>query len=299
MGWMHVFMLAVTILWAANSVAAKFALRGLDPLALAELRVAGATAGFFAVYVAVRGWPVLRFNRRDWIFMILAGLNGVTLNQGLYLTGLFRTSVAHAVLIVALGPVMVLVIAWFMGMEKLTGRKAMGMAIAFCGVGALILAKPRGEAAATRLGDALLLVGRLAFSYYTIMVKQGAERYDSLTLNTATFACGGLMLAPASARELARTHWAAVPLEAWLGLAFMVILASVVAYTLFAHVLTRMTASQASAYIYLAPPIAIGLGAWLLAEPVTWRIGVAGALILFGLFLTGEERLEPEAGAIE
>ncbi|MGH9354158.1 MAG: DMT family transporter [Terriglobia bacterium] len=296
---MSILMLAVTFIWAANAVAGKFALRGFPPLALAQLRVGGATVGFLIVYVALRGWPKLGFTRRDWIFMALAGLNGVTLNQDFYLTGLFRTSVAHTALIVALGPVLVLVLACLMRMETLTAGKTLGMVIAFCGVGALTFGAPSTAVKASLMGDALLLIGRLAFSYYTILVKQGAGRYDALTLNTVTFALGSLMMLPISAHALWKTHWRAVPVEAWEGLIFMVVFASVVAYLLFAYVLTAMTASQASAYIYLAPVIAIALSVWLLAETVTWRIGVAGALILFGLFLTGQGKAEPEAGAME
>lgn len=296
---MSVLMLAVTVIWAANSVAGKFALRGFPPLALAQLRVTGATVGFFAVYFVHRGWPKFGFSRADWVFMALAGFSGVTLNQVFYLTGLLRTSVAHTALIVSLGPVMVLALACFMRMETLTPGKTAGMAIAFCGVAVLAFGAHSAAVGAGLIGDALLLIARSAFSYYTILVRQGAHRYDSLTLNAVTFALGSLMMLPISVRSLWETRWQAVPAQAWGGLVFMVVFASVVAYLLFAYVLTAMTASQASAYIYLTPFITIGLGMWLLAETITWRLGVAGAMILFGLFLTGEGKTEPEAGAME
>ncbi|MDE3181756.1 MAG: DMT family transporter [Acidobacteriota bacterium] len=290
-------MLLVTFLWAANAVAGKFALRGFSPMALAELRVAGATAGFLVVYVILRGWPRLHFTRREWGFMALAGLNGVTLNQGFYVTGLSSTSVAHTALIVALGPVIVLVLACLLHMEKLTAAKAIGMAIAFCGVAALALGKP--ASGATGVGDLLMLAGRVAFAYYTILLKQAAGRFDALTLTMVTFGLGGLMLAPVGIPSVAKIQWRGVTPAAWAGLAFMIIFASVVAYLLFAHVLTVMTASQAAAYIYLSPVIAIGLGVWLLSEIITWKVLLGGAMILFGLFLTGQGKREPEAGTAE
>lgn len=292
-------MLGVTFLWAANAVAGKFALRGLAPMALAELRVTGATAGFLLVYVILRGWPKLHFTSRDWVFMALAGLNGVMLNQTFYLNGLIRTSVGHTALIAALGPVLVLVLACLLRMETLTGVKTWGMVIAFCGVGALTVSKSPAAEKTTLVGDTLLLAGRMAFAYYTILAKKAAGRYDSLTLNTVTFAIGALMLVPVSAHALVETRWRSVPPETWAGLSFMVVFGSVVAYLLFAHVLTTMTASQASTYIYLAPVIAITLGVWLLGETVSWRIWVGGPMILFGLYLTGQSKNEPEAGAME
>lgn len=299
MGLMSALMLWVTFIWAANSVAGKFALRGFNPMALAELRVVGATAGFLAVYIILRGLPRLHFTRREWGFLALAGLNGVTLNQGFYLTGLARTSVAHTALIVALGPVVVLVLACLMRMERLTAAKAVGMLIAFCGVAALSIGKPSDASGASGVGDLLMLAGRVAFAYYTILLKKGASRYDTLTLSLMTFGLGALMLAPFSVPSILKTRWRAVTPEAWAGLAFMIIFASVVAYLLFAYVLTVMTASQAAAYIYLSPVIAIGLGVWLLSEIITWKVLVGGGMILLGLFLTGKGKQEPEAGTAE
>lgn len=251
------------------------------------------------VYIVLRGWPKLHFTRSEWRFMALAGFSGVTLNQGFFVTGLSRTSVAHTALIVALGPVVVLVLACLMRMEALTAGKTAGMAIAFCGVAALSVGKPSAATGASLPGDLLMLAGRVAFAYYTILLKQGAERYDTLTLSLVTFGLGGVFLAPLGIPAMIHTHWQSVPPQAWAGLAFMIVFASVVAYLLFAHVLTLMTASQAAAYIYLLPVIAIGLSVWLLSEAITWKVVAGGGMILFGLFLTGKGKQEPEAGAAD
>lgn len=296
---MSVLMLCVTFSWAASPVAGKFALRGFRPMALAELRVVGATAGFAVVYIILRGWPKFHFTWREWGFLALAGLNGVTLQQGFYVAGLSRTSVAHTALIVALGPVLVLVLACLMRMETLTAAKGLGMLIAFCGVATLSIGKPSEATGANGVGDLLMLAGRGAFAYYAILLKRGASRYDALTLSMMTFGLGAVMLAPFSIHSIRATHWDDVRLRAWAGLAFLIVFASVVAYLLFAYVLSIMTASQAAAYIYLSPVISICLGVWMLSEMITWKILVGGGMILFGLFLTGKGIQEPEAGTAE
>ncbi|MGH9469667.1 MAG: DMT family transporter [Terriglobia bacterium] len=289
MGLMNVIMLWVTFLWAANAVACKFALRGFSPMALAELRVVGAALGFWIVFLAVRGWPRLHFSRRDWFWMGLLALNGVTLNQASYMGGLSRTSVAHTALIVALGPILVLVLAWLLHMESLSTAKALGMVTAFAGVA--VLAAGRPSAGASWLGDMIMLGGRAAFAYYTILLKQGAERYDPLALNAVTFTLGAVLLVPFSARALLHTteaSWTGVPPHAWLALAYMVILGTVVTYLLYAFALTVMTASHAAAFSYLAPVITIALGVWLLSESITGRVWAGGAMILLGLVFTGQ-----------
>ncbi|MGH9326653.1 MAG: DMT family transporter [Terriglobia bacterium] len=293
---MNLLMLWATVFWAANAVAGKFALRGFPPMALAELRVVGAAAGFWLVFIVLRGWPRFHLTRREWIFMGLAGLNGVTLNQVFYLGGLSKTSVAHTALIIALGPIVVLALACALHMESWTAGKTFGVVVAFCGVAVLTIARPSKANGTSWTGDLLLLVGRLAFAYYTILMKQGAEHYDALTLNALTFTVGAVFLIPFSVPSLVRASWRNLPSQSWEGLAFMVIFGTVLAYLVYAFALTVMTASQAAAFSYLAPVIAIALGVWLLSESITWRVWAGGAMILLGIFFTGKGGAEePEA----
>ena len=69
----------------------------------------------------------------------------------------------------------------------------------------------------------------------------------------------------------------------------MAVLGTVLAYLLFAVVLTELTPSRVAAFNYLQPLIAIGLGVWLLGEKVTSGLIVGGTLILVGLYLTERE----------
>ena len=58
---------------------------------------------------------------------------GIALNQLTFIGGMARTTVAHTGLIVALGPVMVLVIAVVIRLETLTAGKFAGMLVALRG----------------------------------------------------------------------------------------------------------------------------------------------------------------------
>jgi drug/metabolite transporter (DMT)-like permease len=142
-----------------------------------------------------------------------------------------------------------------------------------------------------------VLAGSASFAYYTIQVKEIANRYDALTLNTLTFALGSLLMIPFAARSVLNIHWANVTLGAWGGLAFMVGLGTVVAYLFYAFALTELSASRAAAFAYLQPVVAALLGVWLLGERITLRVVGSGALILLGLYLAERER--GEEGAAE
>ena len=74
----------------------------------------------------------------------------------------------------------------------------------------------------------------------------------------------------------------------------MILFGSVVPYLIYAFALTELAASRVSAFSYLQPVIATALAIWLLAERLTVRAVVGGALILLGVYLT-----ERETGIIE
>jgi len=288
----HFLLFWMTVFWASNIVAGKEAVNGFGAMGLAQLRLAGAALLFGALFLAWRGRTELRLNGRQWLVLRGVAFNGMTLNQICFINGLAWTSVAHTGLIVALGPVMVLVLSCLMRLELLTLPKFLGMLISFVGVAVLTLGGAEKGSAAHWQGDLIVLAGSVSFAYYTIQVKEIANQYDALTLNTLTFALGALLMIPFAARSVLHIRWANVTLGAWGGLAFMIGLGTVVAYLFYAFALTELSASRAAAFAYLQPVIAALLGAWLLGEKITPKVVGGGALILLGVFLAERERGE-------
>ncbi|MHB8655425.1 MAG: DMT family transporter [Terriglobia bacterium] len=291
-GRMHLLMLGATICWASNIVAGKEALRGFGALALAQLRLAGAALVLGIIFLAWTRRPRIHLHPRQWLFLLWVALFGITLNQMFFIGGLSRTSVAHAGLIVALGPVMVLVLSCLMRLEALTALKFAGMVISFAGVGFLSMGGGGPGSGATLSGDLILLAGSAVFALYTVLVKEIADRYDALTLNMLIFVMGALMMMPFAGRAILHVRWNLVPSMAWWGLAFMVFFGSVVAYLIYAFALTELTAARVAAFAYLQPVIAAALGVWLLGESMTRREVIGGAMILLGVYLSERERGE-------
>ncbi len=289
---MNVLMLGATFCWASNIVAGKEALRGFGALALAQLRVTGAALVLGIFFLAWPRRPRLRFKARQWLFLIWTALFGITLNQLLFIDGLSRSSVAHTGLIVALGPVMVLVLSSFLRLEALTVLKLVGMVISFAGVGFLTMGKSGQGSGATLRGDLILLAGSAVFAYYTVLVKEISGQYDALTFNMLIFGLGTILMVPFTTQAILNVGWTGLPAIAWWGLAYMVLFGSVTAYLIFAFALTELTAARVAAFSYLQPAIATALGIWLLGENLTRGVVGGGALILLGVYLTERERGE-------
>ncbi|MGD0224004.1 MAG: DMT family transporter [Terriglobia bacterium] len=294
-GRMHLLMLMVVVCWASNIIAGKEALTGFTPMALAQLRVLGAAIIFVIAFLATGRIRRLQFTQRKWIFLVAMAANGIALNQLTFIGGMARSTVAHTGLIVALGPVMVLLIAVVVRLEVMTLWKFAGMMIAFAGVGILTADKAGQGSAGHGVGDLILLVSTLVFAIYTVLVKEVANQFDSLTLNTLIFVLGAIMMLPFCAHAVVVTNWAALRMEAWWGLAFIIIFGSVISYLVFAYVMTELAASRAAAFNYLQPVIASGLGIWILFERLTSKVLIGGGFILAGVYLTEREQGEEKA----
>ena len=291
---MHVLMLVATFCWAGNIVAVKEALLGFGPLALTMLRVSGAGIIFMLLFLGWRNRPPVRLTRREWLMMALVAMTGVTFNQLFFIAGVSRSSVAHAGLIVALGPVMVLVLSCLLRLEALTVLKFLGMLISFGGVAVLTIGKVNHGAGGHLIGDMILLAGSGVFAGYTILMKEIASQYDAITLNTLAYVIGVLAMLPLGAHSLDGVRWVSVPPVAWVGLAFAIVFGSVVPYLIFTVAINELTASRVAAFSYLQPVIATALGIGMLGEKLTVKIILGGALILSGVYLTERERGEEQ-----
>lgn len=291
-GRMHLLMLGTTICWASNIVAGKEALRGFGALALAQLRLAGAALVLGIIFLAWPRRPRIRLHARQWLFLLWVALFGITLNQMFFIGGLSRTSVEHAGLIVALGPVMVLVLSCLMRLEALTALKFAGMVISFTGVAFLTMGGAVQGSGATLSGDLILIAGSAVSALYTVLVKEIADQYDVLTLNMLIFGMGAVMMMPFAGPAVLHVRWTLVPSMAWWGLAFMVFFGSVAAYLIYAFALTELTAARVAAFAYLQPVIATALGIWLLGESLARREVIGAVFILLGVYLSERERGE-------
>jgi drug/metabolite transporter (DMT)-like permease len=78
---------------------------------------------------------------------------------------------------------------------------------------------------------------------------------------------------------------AAISLESWLGLAYLIVAGSLVAYTSYTWLLREVPISIAGTYAYVNPVVAVLLGTLVLGEPLTWRTLVGGVIILAAVAL--------------
>ena len=272
------------LLWSFNFVVAKYALREFPPLLLGALRftVAGAVILPFFLYKRLQAVQALDWNGAVPKLLGL-GLLGVGANQLAFLMGLAHTSVAHAALIIALTPMLVLLLSAWVGHERITRNKVTGLCIAVSGV-ALLQLQSLLTGHASPWGDFFIFLASATFAVFTVGGKSVRQHFDGLTINTFAYAGSGLVLLPATMAMGWHFAFENVSATAWLSLLYMALFPSLLAYMIYYHALHYLSPSRIASVGYVQPFMATLFAVPLLGERITASLVAGGMLVLLGVF---------------
>jgi len=290
--------------WPFNLILGKVAMRYLPALAVASFRITTAGLLMLPIYwfTHSRQSFEMKSNKRldpgDIRTFVLLALFGVLINQGCFVIGLKYTTVGHAALITGMGPITILILAWVQGLELATSRKIFCLMMAFAGVTVLAVEKGLHLHSGTLVGDLLTLCSSSGFALYTVVAKKVAWKYDAVTINTFNFGLSAILMLPVAAYEgliITRNHgWRNVKWEGWIGVAYMAVFGSVIAFLIYTWALRYIAASRMGAVTYTHPIVSTTLGILWLGEAITRNLVIGGMLVLVGIYLIQSGR-EPNS----
>jgi len=281
-------LVAAMFLWGGTWVAGRVIAQELRaPLAVAALRfiVAGLVVG--GVMLASGSRIALPKTRRDWQLVWALGFFGIFLYGLCFFFGLQRLPAGRGALVVALNPVVIVLLAWLIGKEGMTRRKALGCAIALAGCLTVIgngdpLALLQGTVG---LGEALIVGCVLSWTVYTFIGWQATGRFSPLA--TTFYACftGAILLGMAALLQgdidPATWSW-----QVWSGMLYLAVFGTAIAYTWFTAAVHQLGAGHASVFINLVPVFAVLQAAVLLDERLGLPVLFGGLLVIAGVWLT-------------
>jgi drug/metabolite transporter (DMT)-like permease len=287
----HVALLVVQVAFSIGAVEGKLAMSPIDtgggavaPEALAMARMLGAAAFFQGLAALNR----VRVSLADQLRLAGLSVLGIVLNQALYLWGLRQTSAFSAALLGATIPVFTAGIAVLAGHERANVRTAIGLAFAFAGV--LWLTGIHS----VDVGAVVIAINCLAYSLYIVFSRKTIQRLGAITVITWMFTWGALLFAPFGASALVHGAATWTP-RAWVLVAVVVAIPTVVAYGTNAWALGRSTPSLVTIYIYLQP-LFTAILQWLqLGQGLAARMIVAAAFILFGVGVVATRTMKRES----
>ncbi len=278
----HLSLLVVVVVWAGSfSVIKKLLDDGVAAGDIAILRYLVAAPGFAYILWRARGLPGL--TRADAVRVASAGLL-VVVGYHMFLNmGTRYTTAGIAALVVALAPGLTMLLAFAVGLERISKRRVVGLAVAFAGVAIVVgLGANSDLSFASAKGPLIVLGAPLAFALYNVILKPLLGRYDLLALTAATSLVGTLGLAPFVRGSTVDTAVDATVSEGAL-LLYLGVLATLLGYIFWNAGLKGLGPTRAVTYAYAIPPLAVTFGAVFLDEPVTIWLALGGVLVVGGI----------------
>lgn len=276
--------LALYFFWGGTYLAIRFAVESMPPLLMAGVRFL--TAGsLMYVFFRIRGVPAP--TRAQWggafivgMLLLIAGNGGVVLAEH------WGISSGLAALGVAATPLWTSIFALFWG-ESPNRIEWIGVGIGLLGVGLL---NADAGFQASPAGAIAILIGPICWAFGSLWSKH-LPLPSGLLSSAAQMLSGGvvfLLLSLLSGERL--TELPSLP--SLLGLAYLIVLGSIVGYSAFGYVIQRVRPALATSYSYVNPVVAVLLGSTLAGERISTIGLVAMGVIVAGvaLVIAGRER---------
>ena len=282
----------VYVVWGSTYLAIRVGVGHLPPLLLAGTRyvIAGALLYPIARRASAGGRGPTAGGRarpgaRAWlagaivgVLLLFAGNGGVSVGRDDAALGRGRRAGGHGA---ALDDRLRLAGGASAGHGALGGRLAIGLG----GVAILVGASLSGGGMS---GVFIVLGASAAWGFGSVLSHRLPVPGSALLAAAIEMLAGGVVLLAVAAAtgEFGRVHWSAVPVTAWIALAYLIGPGSILAFTAYGYALSHLPTATVSTYAYVNPVVAVLAGIVFLGEQFTWREGVGAALVLASVVIT-------------
>jgi drug/metabolite transporter (DMT)-like permease len=288
----YVLLTLVALFWAGNVVLGRAVAGRIPPVTLNSLRWAIAL-----VVLMPLAWPQLigkgyvikaHFGR-----LILLALPSIAIYNTFIYFGTRTTTATNAGLIVGAMPIAILALATLAGQERVTPRRALGVALSFVGVMCVIA---KGDLSiigrlSFTTGDLFIVGSMLSWAVYSVLLRRFAIPLGAFALLAVLSAIGLALCVPFSAWELAgdeRIDWSVGTIAA---IAYVGLFPSVVATVFWNEAVARVGAGTAGIFTNLIPVFSVLMAILLLAEELASFQLVGMGLIFVGIWLVTTKAL--------
>ena len=275
-------------LWSSSFIALKFAFRSFDPMVVIFGRMIVASVCFLFVFNHLKRG--ITYKTGDWKLLAFMGL----CEPGLYFVfealALTHTDATQAGMICALLPLMVGFLAWMTLDEKLTVRMVMGFTIAI--IGAIVLslgAETTATASNPILGNFLEFMAMVCACGYIITLKKLSPRYGPWFLTMIQAFIGAIFFFPLLFLP-STTLPTSFDLVGVGSILYLGVFVTILAYGCYNYGISKVPASQATAFTNLIPVFTLILSWLILKERLNWIQYGASALVLVGVYVSQSKK---------
>lgn len=286
----HVAMLVANLGWGVMSPVSKAVLMSgaISPLALSGIRISGGALLFFIFsWILPSSFQTRQpVRRNDWWRLAVCSLLIISANQGLFILGIGLTNPVDSSVMSSLTPVFTMILAAIFLGNRMTWMKISGVAVGLVGVILLVASSAVSAQAVNPLAGNLLCLGaQICAAVYYVSFEDIIRRYSPYTLMKWLFFISVFTYVPICLPEMAKVDYASLPWEIWLELAYIITVATFVAYLLIPFSQKALRPTVVSMYSYLQPVFAAVVAVILGVGDFGWLKALSTLLIFAGITL--------------
>ena len=284
-------MVLTALAWSGNAITGRGLNDIIPPIGLAFWRWVVA----FPIFVLIAS-PHLQKDipkiRENWfILIVLSVLSISTYNTFLYY-GLLSTTAINSLLINTARPVAIVLLSLLFFGQGITLKQGFGFFLAFIGTTVIIIKADISRLASLdfNVGDIWVLAAMVCWALFTVLLKKRPKMHPTSFITITVF-LGALILLPFYIWETLFIKPTPFVLETVLGVFYLAIFASIVAYLFYNRAVEIAGANKAGQVSYILPILGSILAIFLLDETFQMYHAIGFILILLGVYFgsKGEE----------
>jgi drug/metabolite transporter (DMT)-like permease len=278
--------LGAASIWGGMYVVSKVVLEVIPPFSLVTLRlILGVIT--LAIVLMFKGFSKLPPSQ---IMRVLGvGFVGYGISLSLQFLGTKLSTAANGSLVTSATPAFVLLFAWMLLNERITGRRLMALGLATLGVIAVIDPRTAQLDPKLFLGNLFLIGAAITWALYSVLVRKVTQTTDVLSFSLIAFLGGLPVTAAAGAWELSTAGVGEITVGVVGGVLFLGIISTALAMVLWNTAFAYLDASLASLTFFAQPVVGTLLGWLFLHENITALFLLGGMLIGIGLIVSSRE----------
>ena len=279
--------LVLYLVWGSTYLAIRVAVVTMPALLMGGLRFTAAGVILTVAMVAFLRGRLAKPSLHEIRDASIVGFCLIGGGMGLVAWAEESVSSGTTALLVALMPMWVAVFGRIAFGARMPRRAVAGTLIGLGGVA--LLAGPSIVGGGAEVPGLLaLLISPMCWATGSLYAAKRAVQPKPALLATGVQMLAGGMLLLVIATVLGTTatfNPAAVAPEAWLSLAYLICVGSLIGYVTYAWLVGVAPLARVTTYAYVNPAVAVGLGALILGEVLDGRTLIAAAIIVAGVVL--------------
>lgn len=285
----YIYAIISVLLWSTTATISKLLLGSLDSM---QILLVSSLFSFLFLFIincfngSIK--EIKKYKPKDYLIIFALGVIGIFLYDLFFYLGINAMQASQAFIINYLWPIMTVLFACIILKEKFTIRKIIAIIISFIGV---IIVSSNGNLLSIEksslMGTIYCLLAALLYGLFSVLnKKQNYNKYTSMMLFYFNSTIISLLYVIATKRffvpELSQT----------LGLLWIGIFTSAIAYTSWALALAKGDTARISNIAYLTPFISLVWTGIVLKEKISFYSVLGLVIIVLGIFIQMKNKKE-------